>query len=136
MPAARLGNVEWSSVYMIQHRRAGQVLLFADVAGAEPGRPAATLSSAQDVAKALELARSGGRLEAFGDFWIDLRKLRHTRDGSTALLSFGLSGGRIATVQAPADVLQMIRTFRQNASADAATSAWQQRGRTKAAMMV
>jgi hypothetical protein len=120
---------------MIQHEPgAGQMLLFADTAGTEPGQPTATLSSAQDIARALELARGDDRFEAFGDFWIDLKKLRHTRDGSSALLSFGFSGGRIATVQVPAEVLQLIRTFRQNATATTAP-AWERRGRRKEALI-
>jgi hypothetical protein len=129
--------VDWSKVYLVQHRPGGpaQVLLFADVPGGEPGQPTATLSSPNDIARALELAQSDGRFEVFLDFWIDLRKLRHTRDGSTALLSFGLSGGRIATVQVPAEVLQLIRTFRQNASAAPTTPAWEPRGRRKAALI-
>jgi hypothetical protein len=112
-------------VYLIEHRTdAGRVLLYADAPGTERGNPAATLTAPRDIAAALELARGDGRFEVFVDCWIDLRKLRHTRDGSTALLSFGLAGGRIATVQVPAEVLELIRAYRQSATISDARPAW------------
>jgi len=137
MPAVRLGNLDWASVYMIEHRPcgAGQVVLYADGPTTEPGCAAATLTAPKDVARALELAGSDGRFDAFANFWVDLRKLRHTRDGSTAILSFGLSGGRIATVQVPAEVLELIHAFRRNRTATAASPARSSGARRKAALI-
>lgn len=114
MRTARLGNLDWSSVYMLEHRPGGtgQVLVYADAPDVLPGHAAAKLSMPAEVALALQMAQRDSAFDRFGDYWINLRKLRHTRDGSTALLSFGLSGGRIATVQAPADVLELIRSSR------------------------
>lgn len=117
MRTARLGKLDWSSVYMLEFRPGtGQVLVYADAQGVPPGHPAATLSTPADVALALELAEGDSRFDAFGDYRVNLRQLRHTREGSTALLSFGLSEGRIATVQVPAEVLERIRNRRGRAS--------------------
>src|ERR1051326_1286942 len=93
-------------------KQTGRVLLFADVRGAQPGGPSAVLSDPRQVNAALMAVRKEPRFAAFGDTWIDLKKLRHTRSGSSGLLSFALSGGRIATVQVPAEVLREIRATR------------------------
>lgn len=87
------------------------MIVYADAPDALPGH-AVKLSMSAEVALALQMARGDSAFHCFGDYWINLRKLRHTREGSTALLSFGLSDGRIATVQAPAEVLELIRSSR------------------------
>lgn len=103
----RIANIDWSSVYLIESDE-GRVVVYVDKTGAQASAPSAVLE-AKDAAAALKAAQEDPRFQRAGEYWIDRRRLRHTRSGSTALLSFALSGGRIATVQVPAEVLQQLK---------------------------
>jgi hypothetical protein len=131
----RIANISWSSVYMIHSSRSSgknddRVLLYADVAGVQPSAPAAVVAEAEEIAAALDAAENDARFERLGDFWIDRSRLRHTRSGSTALLTFALSGGRIAMIQVPAEVLQQLQPSRRTG-----TSGRKPGGRAKAELV-